>query len=204
VSADPGPARVQRPSLDDVRWPLHTARLTLRRGRPEDAEGVFAFRRLEAVSRWLTRVQTDPFAWAREWNERVTSTIVVECDGALIGDTRVVIRDAHAQGEVADRAVGVEAELMWAFHPDWTGRGYATEAIEGLVRIAFTELGLRRLVALCFADNEPSWRLMERVGMRREGHDVAATLHRDGTWCDFLHYALLPSDVPSQDARAAS
>jgi RimJ/RimL family protein N-acetyltransferase len=45
--------------------------------------------------------------------------------------------------------------------------------------------------AYCFAENEPSWRLMERVGMRREAHTVADGLHRDGTWRDGLAYALL-------------
>jgi RimJ/RimL family protein N-acetyltransferase len=63
-----------------------------------------------------------------------------------------------------------------------------------LIRICFEELHLRRVLAQCFADNLPSWRLMERVGMRRESHDVRGSLHRSGEWLDGLAYALLADE----------
>jgi len=46
----------------------------------------------------------------------------------------------------------------------------------------------------CFADNEASWRLVERVHMRREQHTVRESLHRSGEWLDVLGYALLAED----------
>jgi RimJ/RimL family protein N-acetyltransferase len=55
----------------------------------------------------------------------------------------------------------------------------------------FTDLGVRRVVANCFLANETSWRLMERVGSRREGHVVADSLHRSGRWLDTVIYAVL-------------
>jgi RimJ/RimL family protein N-acetyltransferase len=187
--------QVSRPTLDDLSWPVRTERLTPRRGRPEDVGAVFAYRLLEPVGRWLTAIQTDLAAWERNWRARAGSTVVVEHAGALIGDTRIVIEDAHAQWEVAAAGSGVEAELMWAFDPAAHGQGFATEAVTELIRIAFGELRLRRLTAHCYADNAPSWRLMERVGMRREGHSIASTLHRDGTWRDFYSYGLLASET---------
>jgi Acetyltransferase (GNAT) domain len=75
------------------------------------------------------------------------------------------------------------------------GQRFATEAVAAVIRIAFEDLGLRRVVAVCYADNERSWQLMERVGMRREGHSIRSTLHRDGTWHDFLFYGLLAPDA---------
>jgi RimJ/RimL family protein N-acetyltransferase len=66
--------------------------------------------------------------------------------------------------------------------------------VRELLAIAFDGLGLRRVVANCFADNEPSWRLMERIGMRREAHNVRDSLHRDGEWYDGLTYALLADE----------
>ena len=69
-----------------------------------------------------------------------------------------------------------------------------------LLRICFEDLGLRRVFAQCFADNVPSWRLMERVGMRREEHAVRESLHRSGEWLDGLRYALLAEEW--RDARA--
>lgn len=177
--------------LDGLDWPIKTARLVLRRAVGNDADAVYAYRSLEPVARWLTVVETDPDRWEEHWSRRVPTTIVAESDGQLIGDLRLVIKDGQAQGEVADQARGVEAELMWAFHPESHGNGYATEAVQTLIELSFSVLGLRRLMAVCFAENEPSWRLMERVGMQREGHYVQSTLHRDGGWRDFLSYALL-------------
>jgi RimJ/RimL family protein N-acetyltransferase len=63
-----------------------------------------------------------------------------------------------------------------------------------MLGICFSGLGLRRVVANCFADNTPSWRLMERLGMRRESHAVAESLHRSGRWLDGYSYALLADE----------
>ena len=54
---------------------------------------------------------------------------------------------------------------------------------------------MRRVVANCFLDNVASWRLMERVGMRRELHAVAESLHRDGRWLDTVGYAILADEA---------
>ena len=78
--------------------------------------------------------------------------------------------------------------------PDHAGRGYATEAARELLRICFEDLGVRRVTAQCLADNLPSRRLMERLGMRLEDHAVRDSLHRSGTWVDSLRYAILEEE----------
>src|SRR5690606_12701814 len=141
--------------------------------------------------------------------ESLAKTLVVELDGQVIGDLMVSVEDAWAQVEVADRAKAVQADLGWAFDPAWTGRGYATEAVAELFRLCFEDLGLRRVTAACFTDNEPSWRLMERLGMRREMHTVKDSLHRSGEWLDGYLYALLADEwrtrprCPLRPPRAA-
>jgi RimJ/RimL family protein N-acetyltransferase len=120
--------------------------------------------------------------------------LVVELNGAVIGDLMVKVGDAWAQTEVKEQAHQVQAELGWVLHPDHTGQGYATEAVSELLRLCFDELGLRRLTADCFAGNQASWRLMERVGMRREIHTLRESLHRSGEWLDGLGYALLADE----------
>lgn len=183
-------------AFDRVTWPVRTDRLTLRPARPEDADRLFEIRLQESVSRWLTRWLTDREEWRRLHcaPERLASTLVVELDGRVIGDLMLRIEDAWAQTEVAERAAGVQAELGWVLDPAYAGRGYATEAVRALIRISFVDLGLRRVVANCFAANEASWRLMERVGMRREAHTVRESLHRDLGWLDGLSYALLADE----------
>jgi RimJ/RimL family protein N-acetyltransferase len=104
------------------------------------------------------------------------------------------IEDGWAQSEVADQARNTQAELGWVLDPTHTGHGYATEAVRGILEYCFTSLGVRRVVASCFLANDTSWRLMERVGMRREAHSVVESLHRSGQWLDTVTYAVLADE----------
>jgi RimJ/RimL family protein N-acetyltransferase len=182
-----------------LRQPVRTERLTLRAATAADAEVSFAYRRLEPVGRWITSLPTDLETYRATFTDpaRLADTIVVELHGEPIGDLMLRVEDAWAQAEVADRAAGRQAELGWVLDPARTGHGYATEAVRELMRVCFEDLGLRRVVATCFADNDTSWRLMERVGMRRELHAVRDSLHRSGQWLDTFTYALLAEEWSS-------
>lgn len=183
-------------TLDDVAWPLPTERLLIRRATPSDAEAVWGYRRLEPVSRYMTALPGDVEEFRVTFGsaERLATTLVVEREGTVIGDLKIDIQDAWAQSEVAERAKGTQAELGWVLDPAHHGHGYATEAVRELLRLCFETLGVRRVEAFCFAVNERSWRLMERLGMRREIHAVAESLHRSGAWMDGLGYAMLASE----------
>jgi RimJ/RimL family protein N-acetyltransferase len=182
--------------LDTVMWPVRTARLSLRPATPLDVEPVWRFRRLESVSRWLTQAPAtlEEYRATFEDPTRLAKTLIIELDGAVVGDLMLRVEDGWAQAEVVEQARGVQAELGWALHPDHSGHGYATEAVRELIRICFEDLGLRLVTAGCFADNEGSWRLMERVGMRREAYNVRESLHRSGAWLDGMGYALLAEE----------
>jgi RimJ/RimL family protein N-acetyltransferase len=194
--------------LDTIDWPVRTARLLLRPATADDAEAAWTYPQLESVSYWLTGVAAsfEEFRAVFEKPARLATTLMVELEGVVIGDLMLAVEDAWAQAEVAEQARGVQAELGWVFHPDYTGRGYATEAVRALIRLCFTDLGLRRVTASCFAVNEASWRLMERVGMRREAYAVRDSLHRSGTWLDGMTYALLADEwrqsAPVPDGNA--
>ncbi|KGN30515.1 hypothetical protein N802_06780 [Knoellia sinensis KCTC 19936] len=182
--------------LAGLAWPKRTERLSLRRARADDAEATWQFRRLDSVGRWQTHGPMDLEDHRSRFAEpdALAVTLVVELDGEVIGDLMLRVQDAWGQAEVQDDARGTQAELAWTLHPACEGNGYATEAVRELIRICFSELGIRRIVAECFAGNDRSWRLMERVGMRRELHAVRDALHRSGEWMDTLGYALLRSD----------
>lgn len=157
---------------------------------------MWSYRRLDAVNRWLSRAPRTRDEFGRVFDDRVwqAKALVLERDGAVIGDLMLGIDDGWAQVEVADDAKGVQAELGWCLHPDHAGLGYATEAVRELLRVCFVDLGLRRVTANCFADNEGSWRLMERLGMRREIHATRDSLHRSEGWLDGYGYALLADE----------
>jgi RimJ/RimL family protein N-acetyltransferase len=179
--------------LTAVAWPARTARLSIRPATADDVDATWRFRRLPSVGEWLTRVCVDRDDYAETFldRDRLAKTLVIEREGVVIGDLMLALEDAWAQDEVAEQARSVQAELGWVLDPDHLGHGYATEAVGELIRLSFEDLGLRRVTALCFADNVPSWRLMERLGMRREEHNVRDSLHRSGAWLDGLGYALL-------------
>jgi len=175
---------------------VRTERLTLRAATPVDVEATFAYRRLEPVARWLTQLPTDLEAYRAAFTEpaRLAATVIVELDGRVIGDVMLRLEDGWAQVEVADQARSTQAELGWVLDPAFNGHVYATEAARELLRVCFEDLGVRRVVAGCFVANAASWRLMERIGMRRETHSLRDGLHRSGQWLDGFTYALLADE----------
>lgn len=182
--------------LTAVYWPVKTARLQLRPAEPRDAEATWAFRQLSEFSQWMACAPTTSAQYAAQFTQpdSLRKTLVIELDGTVVGDLMVSVQDAWAQTEVSEQARGVQADLGCGLHPQHSGRGYATEAVSEVLRICFDELGLRRVTADCFAGNTASWRLMERVGMRREAYTVQDSLHRSGAWLDGMAYALLQEE----------
>ena len=120
------------------------------------------------------------------------------CPQTVWTDLMIAVEDAWAQTEVRPQAAGVQAEIGWCLDPAYQGRGLATEGVAALLEICFDGLGLRRVLANCFADNTASWRLMERLGMRREMYTVRDSLHRSGVWMDGMAYALLADEWRSR------
>ena len=181
---------------DQLPLPVRTDRLLLRASTPADVETTWSFRRLPEVAEWLSELPPDLEAYRARFTapERLATTLVVEHEGEVVGDLMLKREDAWAQKEVADDAHLVQAELGWVIDPRHAGRGFATEAARELMRLCFEDLGVRRVVAYCFADNAPSWRLMERLGMRRETYAVKESLHRGRGWVDSLGYALLAEE----------
>jgi RimJ/RimL family protein N-acetyltransferase len=186
-------------------WPARTSRLQVRACTPADVDTVWEWRRLPEVNRWLGLAPDSIEAFRERYLDptRLATLFLIELlpehDGGAptpIGDVMVRIGDAWAQLEVEADAKGVEAELGWVLDPAHTGHGYATEAIRAVIDVCFDALGLRRVHAGCFADNEPSWRLMERLGMRREEFSRKTALHRSGEWLDGMNYGLLAEEWP--------
>ena len=193
------------PHTPTAPWPVRTQRLTLRRVRVEDLPVIGAYRVLPQVNEWLPTAPHSPqdhVAHLSGKSDAMERTLVIELDGTVIGDLYLAVEDAWGQVEVAERAVKVQAEIGWCLDPAYQGQGYAREAVEGLIEVCFGALGLRRVVANSFADNTASWRLMERLGMRREVYNVRDSLHRTGAWLDGVGYALLAEEWRDRNAAA--
>lgn len=181
-------------SLSELQWPRSTARLSIRLCTLADLSAVWPWYSLPEVSEWLPRQPSEESAHVAALARRIDQFVVAELDGRVVATGKLTVQDGWAQQEVAEQANDVEAEIGWTVDPAVQGQGVGTELARELLSISFDTLGLRRVVANCFADNTASWKLMEKVGMRREGHFVAESLHRSGRWLDGLTYAMLATE----------
>ena len=69
----------------------------------------------------------------------------------------------------------------------------ATEALSALIDMLFDELAKHRIIASIDPRNEPSIRLMERLGFRKEAH-FHRSIFMHGEWTDDVIYAMLQSE----------
>jgi RimJ/RimL family protein N-acetyltransferase len=175
--------------------PIHSDRLLLRPFVEDDLEAFYDIYRRDEVARhmpWEPRTRE----MAIEMLERVVTltsfdskphvirlAAVLPASGTLIGDVGLTRTSAeHRQGEIG-----------FIIHPDHQRRGYATEASGAVLRMGFEELGLHRIIARADPRNLGSMGVMERLGMRREGHFHHNELIR-GAWSDQVLYALLEEE----------
>lgn len=86
-----------------------------------------------------------------------------------------------------------QGSVGWLLGRPYQGRGLATEAVAALMSYCFEQLGLHRISARTGHDNERSWRLMERLGMRREAHFRESHVV-SGEWRDEYVYAILAEE----------
>ena len=93
------------------------------------------------------------------WSEKrfLTLAVTAGADG-LVGAVSLELEMKHRRGELG----------YWIGQPFW-GHGYATEASRALIRYAFAELGLNKIGAHYLGSNPASGRVMEKLGMQREG-----------------------------------
>ena len=152
----------------DVRFePIVTERLVLRRSVPEDADAIAAYRSDPEVRRYQGWSRTDPASIRAEIEEMsgrapgepggwVQLSVIERDIGRLVGDVGL----SPAEGEPGVVKVG------YTIAPRFQGRGYATEAVGALVDYALDELGAEVVRAYASAENLPSIRVAEKVGMR--------------------------------------
>ena len=88
-------------------------------------------------------------------------------------------------------------EVGWEVHRDYWRQGYGTEMGETMLKLGFDMLGLRRITTCCNARNIGSYRIMEKIGMRREAHFIKAQRGNSALnyeWCDRFQYSILQDE----------
>ena len=167
---------------------IETPRLTLRRFTSADGPAVHRYMGDPEVTRWLPEGRLDAsgahaFVNRNAGRRRRALAVVERASGELVGHM-----DFHPWFGRGTHEIG------WAIGRPHQRRGYATEAARALLTHAFETLGCHRVVATCQPENLASWRVMEKLGMRREAH-FRQGLYRDtGEWWDEYFYALLAEE----------
>jgi RimJ/RimL family protein N-acetyltransferase len=134
---------------------LMTERLTLRPLLPDDAEAYAAMRSHPEVAKWVpTPLPGVIERFAASWEERRYAPWGVFSDGRLIG-----------HGGLNYVPEFGETEVLWAFHPEAWGRGYATEVARAALDYGFETLGLELIFAITLVDNHASQAVMKRIGL---------------------------------------
>jgi RimJ/RimL family protein N-acetyltransferase len=129
----------------------------------------------------------------RQLLERKAAARTISAEGDTLALAIVPVQLREAVGDcVLTITSGVhrQGEIGFVVHPDHQGRGYATEASRALLRIAFEELQLHRVVGRLEARNVASARVLEKLGMRREAHLLENEFVK-GEWQSELVYAIL-------------
>jgi GNAT superfamily N-acetyltransferase len=104
----------------------------------------------------------------------------------LIGDCAAHIRADDTR----------QAEIGFTLAPEHQGHGHATEAVRRLLHYLLIERGKHRVSATCDDRNIRSAAVLQRVGMRREGHLLESTWAK-GEWTSDLLYAVLRREWPT-------
>jgi RimJ/RimL family protein N-acetyltransferase len=178
-----------------IEEPIETERLRLRRFARTDLDGLTAIQSRPEVARYLY--------WDARSREEVEPALAQFIAGAEIGANGDSISLAVERREGADLLGYVstwlrslehrQVEIGFVFHPGAQGHGYASEAARQLLVLAFEDLNAHRVFGRTDARNEPSARLMRRLGMREEAHFREAEVFK-GQWGEELVYAILEQE----------
>lgn len=86
-----------------------------------------------------------------------------------------------------------EWEIGWFMLEAYTSKGYAKEAASAIISFAFETLKAHRIQALCHEKNVASERLMQHIGMKKEGL-LRGIRKLNGRYANMLIYAILKED----------
>lgn len=173
---------------------METERLIIRRFRPDDWGDLYDYLSQEDVVKFepyevFTEEAARAEALRRSEHEAFWAVCLKE-SGKLIGNIYLSKQDFDTW------------ELGYVFNANYHGNGYATEAAKALVDDVFENKNARRVIAMCSPLNNPSWKLLERLGMRREGHllqNIYFKTNQDGSpiWLDTYEYGILATEWPA-------
>lgn len=173
---------------------MESKRLSIRRFRPDDWQDLYEYLSQDEVLKYEPETANTEAQCRQKAEERSQGNdffaVCLRETGKMIGHLYFSRTEPHEF---------LTWELGYIFNPAYYGQGYAMEACLRIIQYAFVELRAHRIIALCSPENTASWRLLERLSMRREGHFKKPAYFRadiDGRalWHDAYQYAILEEE----------
>ena len=149
---------------------IETERLLLRMFRPEDADVMYE--RVWTDPEVMRYVQPDGWPHPREESANFLGRLVTRFRENGFGQWAVTLREGgELLGYCGFKTLAdtPDIELLYGVAGEYWNRGFVTEAARAALRYGFEETPLDYIVAIALPENVASWRVMEKIGMRREG-----------------------------------
>jgi ribosomal-protein-alanine N-acetyltransferase len=177
---------------------LETARLILRPLTEKDAPGIFQYASDPEVSRWTLwephRSLEDSLTFVRDYAFPSYARKEPEPFGLFLKSEPSIIIGTAGCFHGSEPSAARTMELGYALATRYWGQGLMVEAMAEIIDWVLAKRPeIERIQARCKTQNGASARVMEKLGMRREGTLRHAAFHRDQYW-DVHLYAMLRSD----------
>ena len=180
-----------------------TERLLLRDFVETDWQAMLAYQQKPLYLRynpWTERSAEDVRAFLQmfldnqkeEPRNKFQLAVTLKSTGQLIGNCGVRRESADA----------FEGDIGYELDPDHWGKGYATAATRPILKFGFEEMKLHRICAYCVPENTASAHVLEKLGMRLEGHLRENRFYKN-RWWDSLVYAMLHDEWRTQNSDPA-
>lgn len=173
-----------------------TERLILRQFLPSDWEDLFEYLSIPEVvlyEPYGVYTKDDSINEANDRHKEENNRFWAVC----LEDSKKMIGHVYfAQSEPTEFRTW---EIGYVFNPAFHGQGYATEACKRIIQYGFQVKEAHRIVAGVNVRNQASWKVLERLRMRREAHMLQnvffkRTSNGEPIWNDSYRYAILSTE----------
>lgn len=171
---------------------FNTGRLTIRPFKRKDLQDVFSIYDNDDTCKYLLHDKWTHENMQEAFSKKLENSVLTKetpLNLAVVSGAKVVGDLSVWFTEMKDTV-----EIGYSFSKEASGKGYATEAVSGLVKKLFAEFNVHRIQANLDARNEASQKLCERIGMRKEAHFVQDFWNK-GKWTDSIVYGMLFYDL---------